>query len=399
MAADAKARATRAFEERFGGMPAVRARAPGRVNLIGEHTDYNEGFVLPIAIDRAVWVVARPRPDRRVHLLAADFMEEAAFSLDELRPGGVRGWAAYPAGVAWALEEAGFRLPGLEGTVAGDVPIGSGLSSSAALEVAFAMAWMALGGDEVPRMELARLCQRAENEFVGVRCGIMDQMAALFGRRGHALLIDCRSLETRLVPLPAGAVVLVADSGVRRELAASAYNERRAQCEEAVRRLRERYPEIRALRDVSPAQLEAARGVLPELIYRRARHVVTENERVLHAVAALERGDLSAFGELLNASHESLQRDYEVSIPELDVLVEAARSVPGVYGARLTGAGFGGSILAVVRREAVPAASEAIAHRYEARFGRRPARFAVTPDEGATAHPLRSCASGDERRR
>lgn len=382
----AETRAIRAFQERFGDLPRLRARAPGRVNLIGEHTDYNDGFVLPMAIHRAIWVAARPRGDRRVHLIAADFGEEAVFSLDELHPGGVRGWAAYPAGVAWVLEQVGFRLPGVDGVVAGEVPIGSGLSSSAALEVAFAMAWVTLGGHEVPRLELARLCQRAENEFVGVRCGIMDQMAALFGRRGHALLIDCRFLETRLIPIPEEIVILVADSGVRRELAASEYNARRAQCEEAVRRLQGRYPGIRALRDVSRAQLEAARMELPDQIYRRARHVVSENERVLHAVAALERGDLPAFGEQLNASHESLRSDYEVSAPELDTLVEAARSVPGVYGARLTGAGFGGSILAVVRREAVQAAGEVIARHYEACFGRRPAMFAVEPDDGATIH-------------
>ncbi len=382
----AEARAMEAFRERFGGEPQWRARAPGRVNLIGEHTDYNEGFVLPFAIDRAVWVAARPRSDRQVHLIAADFGEEARFALEGLEPGSVRGWAAYPAGVAWALEGAGMRLPGLEAAFAGDVPIASGLSSSAAVEVAFAVTWAALGGYEVPRLELARLCQRAENEFVGVRCGIMDQMAALFGRRGCALLIDCRSLETRTVPIPEEAVILVADSGVRRALAASAYNERRAQCEEAVRRLRARYPGIRALRDVTPAQLEAARAELPERIYRRARHVVTENERVLQAVAALSRGDLQALGELLNASHESLRDDYEVSAPELDTLVEAARSVPGVYGARLTGAGFGGSILALVRREAVPAAGEAITRAYMDRFGRTPVWFVVTPDEGATVH-------------
>jgi len=384
--ADAAARAIRAFQERFGGMPALWARSPGRVNLIGEHTDYNDGFVLPIAIQRAVWVAARPRPDRRIRLFAADFGEEAEGSLDGLSPGRIRGWAAYPAGVAWALEQAGLRLPGLDAAVAGDVPIGSGLSSSAALETAFAIAWIALLGREVPRLDLARWCQRAENEFVGVRCGIMDQMAALFGRRGHALWIDCRSLETRLIPIPAEMVVLVADSGVRRDLAASAYNERRSQCEEAVRRLRERYPDIRALRDVTPAQLEAARGELPEILYRRARHVVTENERVLQAVAALERGDLPAFGALLQASHQSLRDDYEVSAPELDTLVEAACAVPGVWGARLTGAGFGGSILAAVHREAVREAEAVITRRYEGRFGRKPALFVVEPDEGATVH-------------
>ncbi|WP_376791245.1 galactokinase [Thermoflexus sp.] len=382
----AEGRAIHVFQERFGERPMLRARAPGRVNLIGEHTDYNEGFVLPIAIDRAIWVAARPRKDRRVRLVAADFEEEAEFSIDQLRPGMLRGWAAYPAGVAWALEEAGMRLPGLEAVIAGDVPIASGLSSSAALEVAFAVAWTALGGHERSRLELARLCQRAENEFVGVRCGIMDQMAALFGRRGCALLIDCRSLETRPVPIPEEAVIVVADSGVRRALAASAYNERRAQCEEAVARLRTRYPGIRALRDVTPAQLEEARMELPELIYRRARHVVTENERVLQAVVALERGDLQAFGALLYASHRSLRDDYEVSSPELDTLVEAAGSVAGVYGARLTGAGFGGSILAVVRREAAPAAGEAMTRAYLDRFGRQPALFVVRPDDGATVH-------------
>ena len=381
---NAEERAWRAFQEAFEGRPVLRARAPGRVNLIGEHTDYNEGFVLPIAINRSVWVVARPRPDRRARLVAADFGESAEFSLDDLRPGSLSGWPAYPAGVAWALEEAGYQLPGLEAAVAGDVPIGSGLSSSAALEVAFAIVWIALGGYTVPPLELARRCQRAENGFVGVRCGIMDQMAALFGRRGHALRIDCRTLEVESVPFPAEAAVLVADSGVRRALAASAYNERRAQCEEAVRRLRARYPGLQALRDLTPDQLEAARPLLPDLLYRRARHVVTENERVQGAVAALARGDLEALGALLNASHESLRTDYEVSAPELDVLVEAARAVLGVCGARLTGAGFGGSVLALVRREAVAAAQEAMARAYTMRFRRAPTFFVVEPEEGAT---------------
>lgn len=365
---------TAAFETRFGRPPTLVVRAPGRVNLLGEHTDYNDGFVFPMAVDRAAWVAAAPSGSPETTIAALDLDAEARFSLEAL-PEPQRDWADYPRGVAWALQDSGFDLNGMAAAVSSDVPMGAGLSSSAAIEVAFAYAWQQTSGFELDRRGLALACQRAENRYVGVNCGIMDQMTSALGIAGHALMLDCRSLVAEPMPLPAGVAVVVADSGVRRELATSEYNVRRAQCEQAVAILSEHLPGIRALRDVSLADLERLRGHLPEVVYRRARHVVSDIARVQEAAGALRRNDVVAFGILMKDCHVSLRDDYEVSSPELDRLSEAAWEVPGCYGARLTGAGFGGCIVALAATEAVGELQAHVAADYERAFGRRPAVY------------------------
>jgi galactokinase len=344
-------------------------RAPGRVNLIGEHTDYNEGFVLPAAIDRDVTVAMRPCGGRQVTIHARHFHAESSFSLDEIGYDAAQPWSNYPRGVCYVLEEAGYRLRGADVYLDGNVPIGSGLSSSAALEVATATAFLALSEYRIPGETLALLCQQAENEFVGARCGIMDQFISVFGKVNHALLIDCRSLAYRTIPLPAGVKLVVCDTGVRRGLASSEYNARRGQCEEGVALLRQALPDITALRDVTPAQLEAHKDLLPAEVYRRCRHVVTEDARVLEAIAAMEAGDLPRVGELLDASHASLRDDYQVSCAELDLMVALARRQPGVYGARMTGAGFGGCAVSLVAEECAEAFAKTVGPAYEAETG------------------------------
>ncbi|MCS7178250.1 MAG: galactokinase [Anaerolineae bacterium] len=370
------------FRAHFGYDPALLVRAPGRVNLLGEHTDYNEGFVLPVAVDRAAWVAASPRPDSTVRLVALDMGTEATFPLDPIPPR-QGDWADYPRGVAWALAGAGFSLAGMDAVLTSDVPIGAGLSSSAAVEVAFAWTWKELSGLPLERTELALLCQRAENEYVGVRCGIMDQMASVWGRAGHALLLDCRTLAVETVPIPPGVAIVVADTLVRRELAASEYNRRRQECEEAVQILADYIPGTRALRDVSLEDLDRFGGHLPPTLLRRARHVVRSNIRVLWAVAAFRAGDLAAVGKAMKYSHLSLRDDYQVSSPELDTLAEAAWEVPGCWGARLTGAGFGGCIVALVAEEAVPELARHLEEVYQARFGRRPTVTVCRASDGA----------------
>jgi galactokinase len=303
----------REFEQRFQTPPAFVVRAPGRVNLIGEHTDYNDGFVLPLAIDRAVWIALRPRADRQVLAHSLDFAGSTTFALDDLTRGN-GGWAEYVKGVAWVLHEAGHKLHGWEGVIAGDVPVGAGLSSSAALELAVARAFAAVSDLPWDAAIMARLGQRAENEWVGVRCGIMDQMISAAGRAGHALLIDCRSLHAEAVPFPPGTTVVVLDTATRRGLVDSAYNERRRQCEYAARAF-----DVPALRDVSSERFEVECGQLDEITRRRARHVVTENERTLQAADAMRRGDAVTLGRLMNASHASLRDDFAVSSRELVV--------------------------------------------------------------------------------
>jgi galactokinase len=369
------------FEQRFGHRPAFLARAPGRVNLIGEHTDYNDGFVLPMAIDREVAVVGAPRDDRRIRLYALNFDDEACFALDQLQRGEPADWSDYPRGVAWVLREAGFDLVGFDGVLYGDVPIGSGLSSSAAIEMAVFMAFAAcqpaLAG--LDRVRAAKLAQRAENAFVGVNCGIMDQFVSALGQAGHALFIDCRSLDYAPVPMPDGMAVLVVDTAAPRSLAASAYNERRAQCEAAARLLG-----VPALRDLSPEIFAQRRAALPALVAQRAEHVIYENRRVLDAVAALRAGDVATFGRLMNESHDSLRDLYEVSSAELDAVVEIARGVSGVYGARMTGAGFGGCAIALAEQTAVDALRDAVMREYPARTGRQPSIYVCTANDGAS---------------
>jgi galactokinase len=346
------------FRQRFGADPTWVVRAPGRVNLIGEHTDYNDGFVLPLAIDRAVWIALRPAPARRVTAHSLDFNETATFPLDGPERGGA-GWVEYLKGVAWALTDAGHRLEAWEGVVGGDVPVGAGLSSSAAVELATARAFAAASGLAWDGAAMAKLGQRAENAWVGVGCGIMDQTIAALGKAGHALLIDCRSLETEAVPLPPHVSVVVLDTNTRRGLVDSAYNERRQQCEAAAL-----YFRVRALRDVTLDRLEGEGGGLDEVTRKRVRHVVTENDRTLRAADAMRNGDAVALGQLMNASHASLRDDFEVSSRELNVMVECARQDEACLGARMTGAGFGGCAVALVRSPAIVDFSEAVTEGY-----------------------------------
>jgi galactokinase len=354
-------------------------RAPGRVNLIGEHTDYNDGFVLPLAIDRAVWIALRPGPDRQVVAHSLDFSDTLTFSLDQITRSNA-GWAEYVKGVAWVLQEAGFALRGWEGVIAGDVPVGAGLSSSAALELAVARAFAAASDLPWEPARMAKLGQRAENEWVGVRCGIMDQMISATGRAGHALLIDCRTLQTEAVPFPPGTTVVVLDTATRRGLVDSAYNERRVQCEAAARTFG-----VAALRDVSAACFAAEAHRLDEVTRRRAKHVVTENERTLQAADAMRRGDAVALGLLMNASHASLRDDFAVSSRELDVMIECGQKHPACLGIRMTGAGFGGCAVALVHREQVEAFTSSVAASYQAATGKTPIVYICAATDGASA--------------
>lgn len=370
------------FERHFGSSPELLVRAPGRVNLIGEHTDYNDGFVLPCAIDRAVYVAARPRSDRVVHVYTTMFSQSDRFDLDHVERSSERPWSNYVRGVARGLLARDLPVGGVDLLIAGDLPAGSGLSSSAALEVAVGYTFQVLGGFDLLGEELALLAQGAEQSFVGTQCGIMDQFVATFGQAGHALLIDCRDLSYRPVALPQNARFVVCDSGVRRELAASAYNERRAECATALQLLQQQHPRIMALRDVTSAMLDAHAAALPATILRRARHVVSENERTQAAATALTRSDLQAFGALMQASHASLRDDYAVSCPELDALVAAALAIPGCYGSRMTGGGFGGCTVSLVADSALAAFTTAIGKDYNAATGRMATVYVCSASDG-----------------
>jgi galactokinase len=358
-------------------------RAPGRVNLIGEHTDYNDGYVMPAALDFSTWVTISPLEQRRLQIFSENFNEEVTVDLDD-RALAARGhWSDYPIGVAVEIERAGHRLRGARLQIRGEVPIGSGLSSSAAIEVATACALIANSELKIDKREVARLCRRAENEFVGARVGIMDQFISLFGQAQKALLLDCRSLEFKLLPLPDNVRLIICNTMVKHELASSAYNERRAQCEAGVEYLAKFIPNAKALRDVTIDQLEAHRTGLSDVVYRRCRHVITENARVLAAGDALEQGDLNRFGELMAASHRSLRDDYEVSSEELDLMVALAEKIDGVYGARMTGGGFGGSTVNLVREESVESFRERVAAEYQRVTKLRPEIYVCTAAEGA----------------
>lgn len=361
----------------------ARFRAPGRINLIGEHTDYNDGFVMPIAIDRDTIVSAERRGDRHLHVSSAGYGRSVDIDLDAAAGGPTGTWSDYVRGVAAVLERRGYRLTGANLEIASDVPAGAGLSSSAALEASFGLALLDLAGVSIDRTELALACQQAEHDFAGTRCGIMDQFIVCHGRDGHALLLDTRTLEASWLPLPSDVAVMVCNTMTRHVLANDGYNERRADCEAGVRALAVRLPRIRALRDVSFAELEANRDVLPDRIYRRCRHVVTENARTLSAAEALRSGDLARFGVLMGASHASLREDYEVSTTELDAMVDAAMTSDGVLGARMTGGGFGGCTVNLVRGDAVADVSREIAQRYEGRTGRAPEIYTCRAASGA----------------
>lgn len=358
-------------------------RAPGRVNLIGEHTDYNDGFVMPAAIDLSAWVKISPLENRRLQIFSENFNEAIEIDLDDQDLSARGHWSDYAVGVAVILERTGYRLRGARLEIRGEVPIGSGLSSSAAIEVATACALTANSGLQVERRELARLCQRAENEFVGARVGIMDQFVSLFGKEQRVLLLDCRSLEFELLPLPDNVRLIICNTMVKHELASSAYNERREQCEAGVKHLSKLLPDIRALRDVTLEQLEKSGSDLPDVVYRRCRHVITENARVLSAAVALQRRDLNSFGELMAESHRSLRDDYEVSCRELDLMVELAREIEGVYGARMTGGGFGGSTVNLVGQHDVHQFRERVAQGYEQVTKLRPEIYVCNASNGA----------------
>jgi galactokinase len=372
----AEDRAVRAFSDRFGGAPTLIVHAPGRVNLLGEHTDYNEGFVLPMALHLGAWIALRPRADDRVVLRSLDFDDEQSFQLGALERG--HGWIEYVKGTAWAFQQAGSRLRGWDGVLTGEIPIGAGLASSAALEVAAARAFAAAAGLPWQPVTAARLAQRAENGWVGVQCGIMDQLVVACGREGHALLIDCRDLTTRPIPLPRGTVVAVLDTSTRRDLVDSTYNERRARCEEATRRCG-----VRSLRDLTIADLERRAGALGEALLPLARHVVTENARTLAAADAMKKGDAATVGALMGESHRSLRDDFGVSGPALDAIVAAAQASPGCFGARMTGAGLAGCAVALVHEGASEGFAERVASAYRAATGLTAAVHLSHPSDGA----------------
>ena len=357
-------------------------RAPGRVNLIGEHTDYNDGYVLPAAIDLEMRIAYVPSDDGRVRLRSDATGDEAAFAATD--PGDREGgWRDYVAGTAWAMGGAGLPTHGLTGVLASSVPVGAGLSSSAALELVSAWAMSGIDAPAVDPLALARIAQHAENDYVGVRCGLMDQFASAAGVAGSAVLLDCRTLEHRAVPIPAGVVLVVAHSGVPRSLGSSAYNERRAQCEAAVAVIARHEPSVRALRDVTPDMLDSYAAELDPIVARRARHVVEEDERVLAAERAFAGGDLHEVGRLFGASHASLRDLYEVSVPELDTLVALSVGTPGVVASRMTGAGFGGCTVSLVHEDAVDRLRDRIQREYPALTGREPRVWVVRAVAGA----------------
>ncbi|RPI94886.1 MAG: galactokinase [Chloroflexi bacterium] len=382
-------RITNIFQKKFGSAPAHVARAPGRVNLLGEHVDYNDGFVLPAAIDRATYVAFSAADAEQTQLVAADFDEQAFFSpqtipLKTLMDGSpLPEWALYPAGVMWALNGNHLETCGLNAVYASNIPRGSGLSSSASVELAFIIAWQTLGGWTLPSMQRALLGQKAENQYVGVNCGIMDQFASACGVENRLLLLDCRSLEWKTIPLPENISIVIADTKVRRKLTSGEYNKRRAACEEAVRLLKQDLPEIKSLRDVSIEEFNRCAGKLPELVSKRARHVVEEIERSKQAEALLEAGNIRRFGELMDQCHVSLRDLYEVSCPELDIMTRIAQSLDGCYGARLTGAGFGGCTVNLVAHEEAERFSQLLAKGYQAETGYPPEIYITRASNGA----------------
>jgi galactokinase len=380
---DITADARQNFSRVFGGTCRV-FRAPGRVNLIGEHTDYNLGLVMPAAVDLYCAVAIAARSDRELHAYSAHFGDKVGIDLESPRPSPRGDWSDYVIGTALALQNSGYELRGADLVVSGEVPLGSGLSSSAAIEVSTGAALLAISGQALDRKQLALACQRAENEFVGARCGIMDQFISAHGRSAHALMLDCRSLESRLLPVPPGLRLLVANTGVKHQHAAGEYNARRQQCEEGVRLLASAIPGIHSLRDVSAAQLEQNRRLLPELIYKRCRHVVSENERVLHMAKGLSTGDVESVGKNMAESHRSLREDYEVSCSELDIMVEIAAGLRGVIGARMTGGGFGGCTVNLVDAQQAEFTPLELTRQYQGRTGIRPEVYVLNATDGVT---------------
>jgi galactokinase len=380
---------TKIFQDTFEETPAHLVRAPGRVNLLGEHVDYNDGFVLPAAIDRATYIAFSPTSTDLSTLVAVDMNERSSFrpqsisSKTQADGSPLPEWTYYPGGVMWALNEEGVSTPAMNAVFASDVPRGSGLSSSASVEMAFAMAWQTLGGWTLAPMNRALLGQKAENQYVGVNCGIMDQFASACGVENRLLLLDCRSLEWKTIPLPEDVSIVIADTSVRRKLTSGEYNKRRAACEEAVRLLKQDLPDIQSLRDVSVEEFNRFTGKLPEEVYKRARHVVEEIERSNQAETLLESGNIQRFGELMNQCHASLRDYYEVSSPELNAMASIAQSLEGCYGARLTGAGFGGCTANLLARDKADEFASILAEKYESQTGLHPEIYITRASNGA----------------
>ena len=372
------------FAELYGAPPAIY-RAPGRVNLIGEHTDYNDGFVMPVALDLYTYVAVSPRADRRLRVYSENLREMCDLDLDLIRPGRSAHWSDYVRGVAGVLESSGYRLRGADLAITSEVPLGSGLSSSAALEVS--TAWALLSNSEIGinRTTVAQICQKAEHLYAETMCGIMDQFISCRGRAGHALMLDCRSLEFELLPVPSELRLMVCNTMVKHEHASGEYNMRRRECEEGLHGLAQVLPGIRALRDVTRDGLEKHRDCLSRVIYKRVRHVVTENDRVKEAASALETGDIAKLGKLMADSHQSLRDDYEVSTSELDLMVELANGQEGVYGARMTGGGFGGCTINLVDAAHAEEVQQRLQRNYVAKTGRKPAILICEASDGAGA--------------
>ncbi len=365
------------FEKRFGSAPTYVVRAPGRVNLIGEHTDYNDGFVMPLATEGAIYLAVSPMPAPVVKVHSLDYAEECEFSLDgEPHPG--EGWIEYIKGTAVMLARAKYRLAGFQAVLGGDVPVGAGLSSSAALEMVTTRAFAAVSGFAWDAATMAKIGQKAENDWVGVNCGIMDQMISAAGQTDKALLIDCRSLDLTPVPLPPETAVVILDTATRRGLVDSAYNERRSQCEAAAAHFG-----VTALRDVSVETFESRADELDDVTRRRARHVVTENERTVFAARAMQTGKAAELGRLMDASHESLRHDFEVCNDGLNEMVRCAREEDACLGARMTGAGFGGCAVALVQATAAKEFAESVSRKYQAATGLDPRVYVTRATEGA----------------
>ena len=378
------------FREKFGVAPAFVARAPGRVNLLGEHVDYNDGFVLPAAIDRATYIAFSPVDSDESTLVAADFDEIAVFSLKTLITktqsdgSAMPEWAYYPAGVMWAFSDAGLVAPAMIAVFSSDVPRGSGLSSSASVEMAFGVAWQKLAGWKLSAMELARLGQKAENKYVGVNCGVMDQFASACGETDRLLYLDCRSLQWQTVPLSPDVSIVVADTTIRRKLTSGEYNKRRDACEAAVKILKTDLHGMTALRDIDVETFNKLSFKLPEVVEKRARHIVEEIERSQQAIPLLKEANFVHFGQLMNECHSSLRDLYEVSCLELDVMARVAQSLPGCFGARLTGAGFGGCTVNLVARDQAESFAKELSTRYEAECGLHPEIYICRASAGAS---------------
>jgi len=372
------------FEKEFSRPGQVLVQAPGRVNILGEHTDYNEGFVFPCAIDRYISIVASAREDSRVQAYSVDFEQRVEFDHRQFEPSRDAQWSNFLRGVVSEYQKGSYDLPGVDLVVSGNVPLGAGLSSSAAFEVAIAETFRVLGALEIDKVALALLSQAAENKYVGVQCGIMDQFASVLSQEGSVLFLDCRDLSFSLVPLNPDTSVVVCDSRVQRSLDNSEYNKRRLECEDAARILGNWRKEVTALRDVPESALDEVRPLLSADYFKRVKHVVTENNRVVQGIKVLEKGDVDAFGELLYQSHVSLRDEFQVSCKELDLLVELAREAPGTYGARMTGAGFGGCTVNLVHGTQVDPFCAAITEGYTRKTEKTPFVYVCKPSDGVT---------------